>query len=156
MTRKRKLILTTVVLAAGVGVWAGLHFLDRRDRLARSQFIDEEHCLLIHDGMGRKEVEVILGGAAGDFRTKQVEYWHTCPLPLDFKSRGRGRWEWWTGNEGQIEILFDEQDTVEFLHFAAGSHSPSLIEQVRDWLCPPAPKEGSEYPEFVPPPPSPG
>jgi hypothetical protein len=137
MTNKRLLILTTVVLAAAVGVWVGLHFMDRRDRLARNRFIDEEHCRLIHDGMGRAEVEAILGGAEGDFRTKQVEYWHTCPLPLNFKSRGPGRWGWWTGDEGQIEILFDEQDTVEFLHFATGSHPPPLIEQAWHWLSPP-------------------
>jgi hypothetical protein len=131
--RKRLLILASFALAAAVTVPAALLHHAYRQKLARSRLIDAEHCGRIKEGMSQAEVEAILGGPPGDFRTKPVEYWHTCPLPHDFECDG-GRWEWWTGDDGQIELLFDRHDQARFSWFATGSDPPSLAERVRAWL----------------------
>jgi hypothetical protein len=134
--RKRLIALALAVIPiATLGV-VGLQFRARQERfakLARGQVIDREHCNRITKGMSEDDVEAILGGPPGDFAIHPVEYCHTCPLPLDFKCEG-GLWEFWTGDEGQIEILFDAAGTTQFVWFATGTRSPSLVEQVRAWL----------------------
>jgi hypothetical protein len=140
MTKKRLLILTTVILGLGVGIWLGLHFLDYRYRLARNQFIDGEHCLRIKKGMRQDEVEEILGGPEGDFTTTNVEYWDQIPYTPDIPDSKYGvRWGWWTGDNGEIMVLFDENDVVILRSMRTGTAGPSLNERARHWLLPPTP-----------------
>jgi hypothetical protein len=133
MRRKRFLVLVGVALAVAVIVPAAVELHAYRQKLARGRLIDRDHFDRITEGMSRAEVEDILGGPPGDFRTKPVEYSHTCALPLDFECDG-GRWEWWTGDDGRIELLFDRQDKMRFGFIATGSAPPSLAEWVRIWL----------------------
>ena len=86
--RKRLLVLVGLVLAAALVVLAALGLHAYRQKLARDWLIDQEHYERIKLGMSQAEIEAILGGPPGDFRTTPVEYWHTCPLPYDFECDG--------------------------------------------------------------------
>jgi hypothetical protein len=71
MKRKRLLILAGVALALAVLVPAALHLHPYYQKLARSRLIDLRHFARIKEGMSRAEVEAILGGPPGDFRTDE-------------------------------------------------------------------------------------
>jgi hypothetical protein len=119
MREKQPLILAIVVLGTITGVFIGLYWHSRSERLIRSQFIDEDHFNRLQLGMQREDVEAVLGGVSGDFTTTNRKFSHSCPLPLSFKCDDC-QWEFWTGDEGQIEVLFNEKATVVFLFFARG------------------------------------
>jgi hypothetical protein len=130
MREKRYLISGVVILGAITGVFLGLQLHSRSQRIARSRFIDAAHCRRIEVGMPQEEVEAILGGGPGNFATvAKVESCRTCPFPPDFRCDGC-RWEWWTGDEGQIEVLFDQEGIVRFFHFSRETVTASTVKQI--------------------------
>jgi hypothetical protein len=159
--RKRLLVLAGVALAAAVIVLAALQHYTYRQKLARGRLIDQEHYDRIKTGMSRAEVEAVLGGPPGDFHTQGVLYLEdvlhvdptgsmvVCGPPGDCVTgsvlyldppdsvvvRGE-RWEYWSGNEGQIAVAFDEQATVRGRDFRRGWRfpPPSLAEWLQGWL----------------------
>jgi hypothetical protein len=127
--RKRLLILAGVALAAAVAVLAALEHHAYRQKLARGRFIDRDHCERIKDGMNQAEVEAILGGPPGDFRT-------TSALILEHGGNPAYRHELWIGNQGRVHVEFDEHSTVQ-RHYFEGVifySPPSVAERVRDCL----------------------
>jgi hypothetical protein len=135
MKRKRSLVLAGVVLAAAVIVPAALYLHAYCQKLARSLLIDQAHFRRIELGMSRAEVEAVLGGPPGDFTTKPVEYSNRPAPPYDFKC-DHGRWEFWAGDDAQIEVLFDMQDTVRFGVISTGG-APAYLDldqYARIWL----------------------
>jgi len=75
----------------------------------------------ISTGMTRAEVEQILGGPPGDYRTRPV----LTLLP----SGGGLRWAVWQGNEGTAEVSFDRSGSVILRRFlTAEPRQPGLIE----------------------------
>jgi outer membrane protein assembly factor BamE (lipoprotein component of BamABCDE complex) len=137
--RKQLLIPAGVVLAVatlGVVMEVGARN-ERLARLARGRLIDEEHCDRIKVGMRQEEVEAILGGPPGSFTPDSVIYITISSFSM---WDGRERWEYWSGNEGQIEVAFDEQGAVQFSTFSSGLvlqlPPPTLIERLGDWLRP--------------------
>jgi hypothetical protein len=111
MTKKRLLVLTTVVLAAAVGVWQGVKFHARCQRFTQSCLTDRKHCDRIKEGMSRDEVEAILGGPPQHY--------------FDHRSNRRSRRgsesaqlvsrdDWWYAMKGDIEVAFDDQDRVVY------------------------------------------
>ena len=129
MNRKRLLVLAGVALAAAVIILAVLEVHAYRQKLARSRLIDREHCARIKKGMSHAEVEAILGGPPGDFRTAFVDYWMSPRLPPP----DGGRMEDWLGNGGAISVAFDEQGVVRWRGFFE-ANTLSLAEWVQDWL----------------------
>jgi hypothetical protein len=130
--RKRLLILAGIALAATVVVPAALDHHAYRQKVARGRLIDQEHCDRIKVGMSQAEVEVILGGPPGDFTTQPVVFGgpRLTGFPLV-------RWEHWVGNRAMIQVLFDEQDRVQFVWLGDDPirvPPPSLEDRVRVWL----------------------
>jgi hypothetical protein len=130
--RKRLLILAGVALAAAVIVLGALELRDHRQKLARSRLIDSDHYDQVTEGMKQDEVEATLGGPPGDFTTESVLYFE----PTDSMVVSGERWEYWSGNGGQIAVRFDEQGTVRGRDFRRGWRfpPPSLAERVRAWI----------------------
>jgi hypothetical protein len=107
-----RLTLPFLVLVVATGIFLGVQQHFQSQRLARSRFINEEHFMQIKEGMRQGEVEAILGGSPGDFTTTKVEYMGKVPIP-PFDIDSDSRWEWWTGDEGQIVIVFNKQGKVK-------------------------------------------
>jgi hypothetical protein len=139
MTKKRKLMLAVAVLAvAVVAVPLGLHTW--RQWHAPGRFIDREHSTRIKKGMTQEEVEAIFGGPPGYYTKKKI-----VALGLHPWNPGRERLERWTGDEGVAEVTFDEQGAVVSSAFEKGweYRGPTVIEQIRAWLRPPATMPGT-------------
>jgi hypothetical protein len=132
--RKRLLIVAGVALAAAVIVPAALELPAYRQKLARGRLIDPAHCKRIKAGMSRAEVEAILGGPPGDFRTENVGFLVSIPAGDWVVSVERS--ESWVGDEGRIAVVFDEQGRVRGRGFGEATRPtpPSLTEQARAWL----------------------
>jgi hypothetical protein len=129
--RKWLLILVGVVLAAAVIVLAARELHAYRQKLARSRLIDQDHFDRIKEGMSRAEVEALLGGPQGYFSTETVFCCVHAQAPVLV---GRERWESWIGNEGEISVVFDEQDAVRWRDFATPIRPSSVAGRVLAWL----------------------
>jgi hypothetical protein len=129
------LILAGVVLAAAVMVAGALDLHAYRQKVSRGRLIDRVRCYLIKEGMSRAEVEAILGGQPGDFRTEKVTYGEHLEPVSDWGVGGEWRVESWAGDRGKITVVFDEQGQVRQRRFGDPNRSlPSLPERVRAWL----------------------
>jgi transcriptional regulator with XRE-family HTH domain len=141
MTRKRKLMLAIAGLAvAVVAVPLGLHVWSQRH--APGRFIDQEHCARIKKGMTQEEVEAILGVPPGVYTKKQLFFFDM----RSFSMLGAGeRVATWTGDQGLVDVVFDEHGAVEFSQFEQGTElrGPSYLEQILTWLRPPATVRGT-------------
>jgi hypothetical protein len=129
MKRKRLLVLAAVALTAAVIVLAALEHHAYRQKVARGRFIDRDHCERIKDGLRQAEVEAILGGPPGDFRT-------TRALILEYGGNPAYRHELWIGNQGRVHVEFDAHSTVQRHYFEGVVFylPPSLAERVSAWL----------------------
>jgi hypothetical protein len=131
MKKKQLLALTGVALAVALVAWIVLDLRAHRQKFARSLLIDPGHYARIQDGMRRAEVEAVLGGPQGYYSTDPVFCCvHGQPPPL----RGGDRWETWIGDDGEINVVFDEQGEVRWRDFAPPTHPSSLDGRVLDWL----------------------
>ena len=133
--KKWLLVFAGVVLAAAVIVPAALQLHAYRQKAARGRLIIWQHYCGVKLGMSQAEVEAILGGPPGDFRTEKVFYriyFEAGVSPRDVAVRG----EFWAGNDGKICLGFDEQGRVLRRGFAEGYRVPpeSLAERVQEWL----------------------
>jgi hypothetical protein len=133
--RKRLLVLAGFALAAAVTVPASLLHHAYRQKLARGRLITWEYYRGVKLGMSQAEVEAVLGGPPGDFRTERVfytDYFEVGFSPQDVVARR----ESWYGNDGQISLGFDEQGRVLRRGFADPIRSPppTLAERLRPWL----------------------
>jgi hypothetical protein len=141
MTRKRKLMLAIAVLAvAVVAVPVGLHVW--RQRHAPGRFIDREHFARIKKGMTQAEVEAIFGVPPGVYTKKQHFFFDMRSLSM----LGPGeRVATWTGDQGWVDVVFDEHGAVESSQFEQGTQlrGPSYLEQILAWLRPPATTRGT-------------
>jgi hypothetical protein len=126
------LVLAGVALAAAVLVPAALRDHAYRQKVARSRPIDWEHFERIKQGMSQAEVEAILGGPPGDFRTENVGY----PPNVTCWEYGGARWGCWAGDQGIIAVGLDQHGEVARRGFGDADGFPprSLAERVRDWL----------------------
>jgi hypothetical protein len=82
--------------------------------------------------MRQEEVEAILRGPPGDFTSGEVFYsgpdrTYDCPA--------QWRDEQWSGDEGQIVVMFDEHGAARFMWFEVGVPiRDPLYEKARSWL----------------------
>jgi hypothetical protein len=129
--RRRLLIWAGVVLAGAALVPAVRELHAYRQQLARSRLIDLEHFDRIKGGMSRAEVDAILGGPPGYFSTETVFSCVHAPPPVLV---GRERWETWIGNDGEINVVFDEQDAVRWQDFAPPIRPSSPAGLILAWL----------------------
>jgi hypothetical protein len=94
----------------------------------------------IQAGMSLADVEVLLGGPPGDYRTVEVdldvsggspEFHNVMSAPEVLLGKRRFRHEWWQGNSGNVWVCFDENDRVVTKEFTPGK---PVRRGVRDWL----------------------
>ena len=123
MKKRRLLGLMTVGVAAML-VCAALPFL-----LTKPIRITEANCERIRPGMTRTEVEVILGAPPGDYETGRRG------IVLDLYGNGvlmnEGRMQEWGGNEGFIQVGFDDNNAVLWTRFVPAGRRWTFIER---WL----------------------
>jgi hypothetical protein len=131
--RKRFLLLAgvAVVATAAALIALQLHALDQRR--ARSGLIGPENFDRITVGMRRDEVEGILGGPPGHFTTTDVGFFY--PEGRSFGGKEEG-WEYWSGDQWEIEVVFDEQGGVRTRALQESSFLPpqSLFGHVQAWF----------------------
>jgi hypothetical protein len=130
---KRKRLLALVGLGWAVALVAGisLDLRAHRQKFARGLLIDRDHYGRIHEGMSRAEVEAVLGGPQGYYSADPVFSCVHGPPP----TLGTGdRWETWIGDDGEINVVFDDKDEVRWRDFAPPTRPSSLDGWVRDWL----------------------
>jgi hypothetical protein len=128
-------LLAWAALAAGFIAASALQFHTRAERLARNRSIDEEHYDRVKVGMRLEEVEAVLGGPPGRFDTRRKTLLGT-PRETGRPSGRGSREEWWSGDQGLIQVYFTEQRTVERTVFWRAGPAPSLSpgEKVRRCL----------------------
>ena len=124
MSTRRKWL----IVLAGIGSVAALIALaaeqvhERSQQLGRSRLIDREHCALIKEGMTQAEVEALLGGPPGDYRTQPGQSVLTA---FDAGALAECRAEQWLGDQGGISVAFDKQDRVGCALFSPALPDPS-------------------------------
>jgi hypothetical protein len=86
----------------------------------------------IKEGMTLAEVEEILGGPAGDYRTMPIEY-PEYPSGVPCGSLPSGSLAGWAGDEGAVEVYFCsvEPYTVIGTDFLEAGPKPGLVESLR-------------------------
>jgi hypothetical protein len=99
---------------------------------------------LIQVGMKLSDVEKLLGGPPGDYRTAEVEldlsvgtpqFDNVMFAPEVLTQKQRFRHEWWQGDEGTAWVCFDEQSNVVKKEFTPGERvSPSVIDKIRSLI----------------------
>jgi hypothetical protein len=109
MTRKLIFLSMFATTVGSCLVVAVLQHTRLAEKIARSNLIDYDHWKQISHGMRQNEVEAILGGPPGIYRTEPVEYGGTfaCIPGVDRNER-------WEGNQGMIKVDFDIQGRVVF------------------------------------------
>ena len=124
------LVLAGGVLAAAVIVPEALELHAYRQKVARGRFIDQEHCDRIEAGMRQEEVEAILGGPPGDFRTRATLVYDWVTI---WGEDGSPRLDW-RADTGLITVaLNNEEGTVRAALFTptVPMKTPSWTEQLR-------------------------
>jgi hypothetical protein len=95
----------------------------------RKSTVTRENYERIGLGMTLSEVEIILGGPPGDYRTGEVElehreadgpFWDVQYDPDVLMGNRHPRHEWWQGDEGTAWVCFDEQNKVMTQDFTPG------------------------------------
>lgn len=136
--RKRLLLgagaLACLALLALLGLW----WLTPRSAINRTNFE------AIRGGMSEAEVERLLGGPEGDYRTGEVEYdlagglWeldNVMSAPEVIRGEIRVRLATWQGDEGIVSLFFDDEGRVLATMFRDGrrtSFDPLAL--LRRWL----------------------
>jgi hypothetical protein len=111
-----------VVLAVAAIITAVVLYISSPRRPMASQ----EDCGRIKIGMTRAEVEHVLGGPPGDYRTGP-----SVPPPLPYGNRYMS-WDEWQGDGGFVFIQFDDDGRVfDKAHFDLMPRQPSLIDRIR-------------------------
>jgi hypothetical protein len=131
--RKRLLVLALLLLAAAVAVPLAVQQDALHQKWARGHLIDWKHCDRIQKGMTRVEVEAILGGPPGDYRTQMVVYHDWSGWLLEEPDPRNS----WIADSGYINVRFDSAtDRVPDTWFEGPVPlgEPSLAERVRAWL----------------------
>jgi hypothetical protein len=120
-----------IFVAIMLGVWLGREFCEWHQDFARNQRIDREHFQRIKLGMRQEDIEEILGGPPGDYRTPVEEHLTVGGL---FFEVSRERKERWKGDKGVIAVTFDEEETVCCLDFSPSETvPPSVLWQFLNW-----------------------
>jgi hypothetical protein len=119
------------LVAILLGGWMGTEFCDCHQQFVRNQRIDREHFERIRLGMRQEDVEEILGGPPGDYRTV-VEHDLTVGGFWCFRDPDE-RLEWWEGDKGFIRVTFDEEQTACSLDFCP-SDTPGEPSLLREFL----------------------
>jgi hypothetical protein len=124
MRKRYRLIL---VATARTGLLVAALFLPFL--LAQPIHISEANRARIEPGMSQREVETILGAPPGDYETGR------SGIVLDPYGGGvlmnHGRIEEWGGDEGFIQVGFDEHDIVLWTRFVPAGRRWPLMER---WL----------------------
>jgi hypothetical protein len=113
-----------VAFLVGIGMYANA-------RSARPPvFAGEADYDRIENGITQEDVEAILGGPPGDYRTQSY------PINFHCGSWGppSGRMEEWLGNDGNIWVVFDEENKVVWKghpNVSIRLEPPTLVERVR-------------------------
>src|SRR5437016_1643695 len=104
MRRQRLPAVVAVLLAATAVNAAAMYFHGRSQRAMRGRPIDREHFDRIKPGMTQAEVEAILGGPPGDFRTHDT--FRMCVDLSRWRDDGRQveREEDWVGDQGEVLV----------------------------------------------------
>jgi len=89
-----------------------------------------ENAERIHQGMTLAEVEALLGGPAGDYRTPGATKF---AFAYHFLSDPDGEVMEWNGDEGTAMVSFDADSRV-FNHMYLKAPSESLLAKLRRWL----------------------
>jgi hypothetical protein len=135
MYRRRLLVLAGLVLAVTVAGWSVSRTGPEVERLVKGRLIDREAFDRIEVGMGQAEVEAILGGPPGDFRSGRAYNDGESAVDKKGETLEKDRLELWSGNQGRVAVFFTEQGAVRGVVWWKPLHEqPSLAEQIRDWL----------------------
>ncbi len=146
--RRMRLLVIGGLLALAVSlvgaIAAGHH--GRSLRLARGRLIDAFHWndlqveinlsgLGRREGVGRREVEAMLGGPPGDFTTTPVTFFDDS---YSRESPDLSRCQVWAGDHGLIAVEFDENGKATSASFLPGAprQPASFAEWLRDALRP--------------------
>jgi hypothetical protein len=124
--RRRLLIVAGIILTSALALVIALGLRERSRRLARCRFIDQAHSDQIQSGMTEDEVEAILGGPPGDFRTAPV--WYPGTFMHGLVKR------FWAANQGRIEVDFDENGSVVRARLIGAEHGPPRGAGIRGWV----------------------
>jgi hypothetical protein len=133
---KRLILLGMVaesVAAATLGVGTP-RYCSWRQRLARGRLIDSNHYKWIELGMRRSDVEALLGGPAGDFRTRCVDY-GASTRPSEFPEGPCTKH--WMGDQALIQVDFNEYGGACVVAYAPAKSPPeplTMAEQIKDWV----------------------
>jgi hypothetical protein len=133
--RKGLLLLTGLALATAAVIAGATGERHLHQRVVRGRFIDQQHRSQIKNGMRQDQVEAVLGGPPGDFRTEPV--WFPTPT---FASTGGGsegagtRCGNWCGNQGKIQVDFDAGGCVVATQFLDAEHGPPRGCSFWGWL----------------------
>lgn len=91
--------------------------------------------------MAESEIELILGVAAGDYRSKSRRPVVTSPGPFTFCGivdgnvmSGRYSLRVWDFDHGQIDVTFDENGRMVYKCWNAESNQPSVWDRLLKWL----------------------
>jgi outer membrane protein assembly factor BamE (lipoprotein component of BamABCDE complex) len=124
--RKELLLLTGLALAAAAVIAGATAERYVHQRVVRGRFINQRHCSWIKNGMRHGEVEAVLGGPPGDFRTEPVWYPGGFLLGVEAKNR--------CGDQGKIQVDFDAEGCVVATYFYGPEHGPPRGCSVWDWI----------------------
>lgn len=121
--RKRVLVAVSLAFVTGVG------YLGLRPLFASPNQINEASYAKIEKGMTKDEVSLLLGGPAGDYSSQLVEH-----LEMSVGLRPDGKEEIWLGNNGEIQVVFDDKDRVLAAYFERVRPLPeSFFGRLRRW-----------------------
>lgn len=135
--RRRLLVLFCVfaLLVIGAGLAAVLFRPTHR--------INRENCEQIEVGMMQQQVEALLGGPPGDYRTGEValdlrevdDGFHSIMTSMEvLLGERRFRHEWWQGDKGTLWVCFDEDDRVIAKNLTPGRSTSTFWAKVRRGL----------------------
>jgi hypothetical protein len=130
----RRIIITCSGVAfaaflAGIGMYANM----RSTRPA--VLASEADYYRIEEGMTQDEVEAILGGPPGDYRSQTFHEVNFLAGSLGMPPAGR--MEEWLGNEGKILVVFDDKNRVAWKghpNMTIPVEPPTLLDRVRTKL----------------------
>jgi hypothetical protein len=128
MTRRRRLLAILAVVVLAVSGWL----------LWPRTGITPENAAKIRPGMTMAEVETLLGGPAGDYRTCDDRGLHGT-----VECFGEGQEQVWEGDEGSVHVWFDAAGVVlvsDFIYSQFGR--ATVFDKFRRWFGLPPDRSG--------------